>query len=87
VLAAEHLLGFCRLELEFERVEGLREVGRHVLAGLDPLDEDADVVDLVLEAVAELQVGREPPLALERLLGVGLVVPEPGFGNLAFELR
>jgi len=87
VLAAEHLLGFDGIDLRFERVERLRQVWRHVFAALAPFNQDADVVDLRAEAVALLEIFGEPALPLEGLLCFGLVVPESGGGDLAFELR
>ena len=51
---------------------------------LFPKDQDADVVDLLGEAVAELDVFGQPPLALEGFLGLGLVVPEVGRRDLLF---
>jgi hypothetical protein len=87
VLAAEHLLGFDGVDLRLERVERLRQVRRHILAALAPLDEDADVVDLPAEAVALLEIFGQAALPLEGLLCVGLVVPETGVGDAAFELR
>ena len=87
VLAAEHLLDFGGLDLRLERVERALQVGGHVLALLRPFEQHADVVDLLGEAVAELDVFGEPALALQRLLRVGLVVPEVRRGDLQFELR
>jgi hypothetical protein len=87
VLAAEHLLGFSRVDLFFERVEGLLQIGDNVLAAFGPLEQDADVVDLLREAVAKLEVFGKPALALQRLLRFGLVVPEIGGGDFLLELR
>jgi len=53
---------------------------------LRPLEQDADVIDLLGEAIAELEVFGEPPLALQGLLRFGLVVPEGRRGDLPFEL-
>jgi hypothetical protein len=87
VLATEHLLGFSAVDLLFERVEGLGQVGGDVLAALRPFEEDANVVDLSGKAVAQLEVLGEPALALQGLLRLGLIVPEVGGGDLLFELR
>jgi hypothetical protein len=54
---------------------------------LRPLEQHADVVDFLGETVAQLDVFGEPALPLQRLLGVGLVVPEVGRRDLQFELR
>jgi hypothetical protein len=86
VLAAEHLLGLGGVDLVFERIERLGEIVGDVLAALRPLEQDADVVELFREAVAELEVLGQPPLALQGLLRFGLVVPEVGRGDLLFEL-
>jgi hypothetical protein len=84
VLAAEHFLGFSRVYLILERVKGLAEIRRDVFSALRPLEQDADVVDLLGEAVAELDVFGKPPLPLQRFLGFGLVVPEIGRGDFLF---
>jgi hypothetical protein len=87
VLAAEHLLRFNGVDLGRESVERLRQIPRDLLAALAPFEQDADVVDLLREAVALLEILSEAALALQRLLGLGLVVPEIGRGDSAFELR
>jgi hypothetical protein len=87
VFAAEHLLGFDGVDLRFDGVERLREIGGDVLAAPRPFEQDADVVDLLGEAVALLEIFSKAALPLERLLCVGLVVPEIGRGDAAFELR
>jgi hypothetical protein len=87
VLAAEHLLGLGGLHLLLERVERPGEIARHVLAGLRPFEEHAEVVDLPGQAVAQLEILGEPALPLEGLLRLGLMVPEGGGGDLLFELR
>jgi hypothetical protein len=87
VLAAEHLLRFDGVDLRFERIERLRQIGGDVLAAFRPLQQDADVVDLLAEAVALLEVFGKTALPLQRLLRLGLVVPETRGGDAAFELR
>jgi hypothetical protein len=87
VLAAEHLPGFDGVDLRLDRVERLRQIGCDVLAAPRPFEQDADVVDLPGEAVALLQVFSKTALPLEGLLRFGLVVPEVGGGDAAFELR
>jgi hypothetical protein len=87
VLAAKHLLGFGGIDFLLEGVERSRQVGGDVFARLRPLEQDAEVVDLLLEAVAQLEVFGEPALALQGLLGLVLFVPEIGRRDLLFELR
>jgi hypothetical protein len=76
VFAAQHLLDFTRLDLGLEAIEPLRQVGRHVLAGLRPLDQHADVVDALLQCIPQLQVLADALPALQRGLRLGLLVPE-----------
>jgi hypothetical protein len=52
-----------------------------------PLEQHADVVDLPAKAVALLEIFGEAALTLQDLLCFGLVVPEIGVGDAAFELR
>jgi hypothetical protein len=52
-----------------------------------PFEQHADVVDFLAEAIALLEIFGEAALPLEGLLRVGLVVPEIGGGDPAFELR
>ena len=87
VLAAEHLLGFDGVDLRFERIERARQVAADILAAARPFEQDADVVDLLAEAVALFEVFGKAALPLKSLLCVGLVVPEIGGGDAAFELR
>jgi len=87
VLAAEHLLGFDRIDLRFECIERARQVAADILAAARPFEQDADVVDLLREAVALLEIFGQAALPLEGLLCLGLVVPEIGGGDAAFELR
>jgi hypothetical protein len=84
VFAAEHLFGFRGVDLLLERVEGLGQIGGDVFTTLRPFEEYADVVDFLGEAVAELDVFRKTALPLQRLLRLGLVVPEVGRGDLLF---
>jgi len=87
VLAAEHLLRLDGVDLRLERIEGARQVAGDVLAAARPFEQDADVVDLLAEAVALLEIFGKAALPLEGLLRFGLVVPEIGGGDAAFELR
>jgi hypothetical protein len=87
VLAAEHLLGFDGVDLRVEGIERARQVAADILAAARPFEQDADVVDLLREAVALLEIFGQAALPLEGLLCLGLVVPEIGGGDAAFELR
>jgi hypothetical protein len=86
VFTAEHLLGFGRVDLGFQRVQCLDKIRRHVFPTLRPFEQHTDVVDLLGKAVAKFQILGEPALALQRLLRFGLVVPERGGGDFQFEL-
>jgi hypothetical protein len=86
VLAAEHLLDLRGIDLVLDGVERALEVAGHVLAGPRPFEQHAEVVELPGKAVAQLEIFSETALALERLLGFGLVVPEIGRADFAFEL-
>jgi hypothetical protein len=87
VLAAEHLLGLRRVDLRLERVDRLLEIGADVFAALRPFEQHAEIVGLFGKAVAQLDVLGEAALPQQRLLRFGLVVPEIGGGDFAFELR
>jgi hypothetical protein len=86
MLAAQHLLRFDGVDLLLERVECLRQIGSDVFPAVRPFEQDAEVVDFFGEAVALLEIFGETALPLQGLLGFGLVVPESGSGDLAFEL-
>jgi hypothetical protein len=87
VLAAEHLLGFDGVDLRFERIERARQVAADILAAARPFEQDPNVVDLLAEAVALLEIFGKAALTLEGLLCFGLVVPEIRRRDLLFELR
>ena len=87
VLAAKHLLGFGGIELLFERVQRRLEVGGDVFASAGPFEQDTDIVDTFVEAVAQLEILRQPALPLQSLLRFRLVVPEVRGGDFCFELR
>jgi len=87
MLAAEHLLGFDGVDLRLDGVERGRQIASDILAALPPFEQDADIVDLLGKAVPLLEIFRETALTLQRLLSFGLVVPEIGGGDSAFELR
>jgi len=86
VLAAEHFLGLDCVDLQFERVERALQVAEDLLARLRPFQQHADVVDFLGEAIALLDVFGKAALALQRLLRLGLVVPEGLRPDLPFEL-
>jgi hypothetical protein len=70
--------------LFFKDVEGLAEIRRHVLAALRPLEQHAEVVDFPGQAVSQLEVLGKTALPLQGFLGLRLVVPETGRGDLLF---
>ena len=85
VLAAEHLLDLGGLDFGLEFVEAALQVGGHVLAGVGPLDQDAEIGDPPAERVAQLGVLAQAALPLQRPLRLLLVVPEVGRGDPGFE--
>jgi hypothetical protein len=76
VLAAEHLLGFARIDLRLEVVERAREIVADRLPRLRPFDEDAEIVNASLEAAAQIAVFLETAPPLQELLRPLLVFPE-----------
>jgi hypothetical protein len=85
VLASEHLLGFTGLDLLIERVEPLFELGVHVLTGLDPLGEHAQILALLAQRKNEVAVLLDASPALQDLLCFGLVSPEIGRGSFGLD--
>jgi hypothetical protein len=85
VLAAQHLLDLPGLHFLIEQIERLRELGVHRLAGLGPLDEHAEIVALLLQRDAEIEILFEAAAALQDLLRFGLVFPEIGRGGARLE--
>jgi hypothetical protein len=78
VFAAEHLLRLGRLDLLLELVEAASEIGGDVLAGVDPLEQHAEIVRTPLQRPEERLVFLQPPAALHDLLRLVLVAPERG---------
>jgi len=87
VLAAQHLLGLSGLDLQVQGIERASQIGEHVFPAAGPLEQHADVVGFGGQAGDKLDVLRQATLALQRLLCVGLVVPEICRRDLLFELR
>jgi hypothetical protein len=85
MLPREHLLRLGGLDLRFEISQASRKIARHVFPATCPLDEDAEVVDLAGQRVAELDVLREATAPLQNLLRFLLVVPERGIRDAGFE--
>jgi hypothetical protein len=81
VLAAEHLLRLAGVHLRGEIVEGAAEVVVYRLAGLRPLDEHVQVVELPLQRVAQLDVLLQPAATLQQFLSAGLILPEVRSGD------
>jgi hypothetical protein len=86
VFAAEHLLGLGSLDLLLELRESSREIRADVFAGIDPLDQDREVVTAPLQGAQERQVVFDAAPLLHHLLRRGLVAPEIGGGYLAFDV-
>jgi hypothetical protein len=82
VLAAEHLLRLAGVDFRRQLVEPLREIVDDGFARLRPFDEDAQVVDALLERRAQIGVALERLAALQDLLCRGLILPEIRRGRL-----
>jgi hypothetical protein len=82
VLAAEHLLRLAGLDFGAQLVEPFRQVGRDVLPGPGPLDENGQISDAARQRRAQIDVGFERLPALQDLLRRGLILPEVGRGRL-----
>jgi len=78
VLAAEHLLHFAGLDFLIERVESLRELNVHRLAGFRPFDQYREIVGALPQRHHQIAILLEPLAALQDLLRLGLVLPEVG---------
>jgi hypothetical protein len=76
VLAAEHLLRLAGVDLRGEIVERARELLGNGLSGLNPLDEDVQVLGAAQQRGAELAVLLEAAAPLQQLLRGGLILPE-----------
>ena len=87
VLAAEHLLGLGRLDLERQRVEAAREIRKHVFARGGPFDQHGQILFTRAQAVDEIALLLEPAAALEHFLRLGLVLPEIGGSGALLEFR
>jgi hypothetical protein len=74
--AAKHLLDLGGLHQRLERVDRTQQVAGDVLALLRPFEEDAEVVELGNERVAQFDFFGEPLATLQRLLRFGLIRPE-----------
>ena len=86
VLAAEHLLDLGGLDFAL-RARRARAADRaDVLALPGPFEQHAEVVELAGQRVAQLDFVGQPAAALQRLLRLGLVLPEVGRGDAGFEL-
>jgi len=87
MFAAEHFLDLDVFDLQLDGVERALQIGTDRLACLRPFEQHADVVDLPRQAVALLDVLGQAALALQRLLGLALVVPEVLRRDFLLELR
>ena len=87
VLAAEHLLDLAGLDFDLQLVEPAHEVAADVLAGVEPLAQDDQVVGALAQRLQQRDVFVEAPAPLQHLLRRGLVVPEVGRAGLRLEAR
>jgi hypothetical protein len=89
VLAGEQQRRALALEVRGERVGLALELRCQfgISALLDQLERRKNVVDALLDAAPQLDLGAEAVRLAEDLLGASLVVPEPGLGRLGLELR
>ncbi len=87
VLAAEHLLDLAGLDFGLQLVETAHEIAADVLAGVEPLAQDDEVVGALAQRLQQRDVFVEAPAPLQHLLRRGLVVPEVGRAGLRFEAR
>jgi hypothetical protein len=63
------------------------QVAGHVLTLLRPLEQNTEIVQLADERVAKVDLFAQTAPALKRLLRLGLVLPEVGFGDALLERR
>jgi hypothetical protein len=89
VLAGEQERGPLALEVGGQGIGLPLELGcqLRVAALLDELERRKDVVDALLDAAPQLDLGAEPVRLSKDLLGDPLVVPERGPGRLGLEAR
>jgi hypothetical protein len=87
VLAAKHLLDFGGFDFGVERLDRALQVGGDVLALLRPLEQDAEIVQLADQGIAEIDLFAQAAPALKRLLRLGLVLPEVRRGDALLERR
>jgi hypothetical protein len=87
VLAAEHLLDFCRFHFGLQRLDRALQVVGDILAALGPLEQDAQIVELSDQRIAQVDLLAQPAAALQGLLGLGLIRPEVRCGDALFYRR
>jgi hypothetical protein len=87
VLAAEHLLGLAGVHFLCQLVEPPREIIRHGLPLLRPLDENVQILGAAAQRVAQRLILFEAAATLEQLLRGGLILPEIRVGDALFDPR
>jgi hypothetical protein len=84
MLAAEHLVRLCGVDLRLEIVEAPGQVGSDVFPGIGPLDQDAQIIGAALQRSFERLLIFDPSAPLHDLLRFALVVPETGRARAFF---
>ena len=86
MLAGQHRFDFGAFDVFFERVESPLQVAADVLALVGPFNQDPDIVQLLDDRVAQLEVVGEATAPLQDLLRLSLVLPEVGSRYPGLEL-
>jgi hypothetical protein len=87
VFAPEHLLRLARVDDRLETVERAGDLLVDGFTGLQPLEQDPEILALLRQPVAERDVLLETAAPLQDLLRLGLVLPEVRRGGLVLQLR
>jgi hypothetical protein len=85
VLAAHHLLDFSGLDFRLERAHRVLQVAADVLARFRPLEQDAEIVELLDDGVAEGGFVSQTAPPLQEPLRFGLILPEIGRRDTGLE--
>jgi hypothetical protein len=85
-VAREHRANLGDLDVARVGAEGTRQIVGDVLALQRPFEQDLDVIGVLAQRNRQVAVAFEATPPLQRLLRVGLVLPEIWCGALGFEL-